>query len=438
MSRICVVGLWHQASVVSACFADMGHQVCGVGDDPAVVAALNSGEPPVHEPKLKGILRRNLNSKRLAYTTDYQKALDGADFVFVSIDTPVGLDDRADLSSVYDVSKKIAQVLSRHICVVVTAQVPVGTCEHIAEIMAREDSKARFDVAYVPEFLRLGTAVDTFRKADRFIIGANDTAVARRVAALYEPLGRPVMLTNLRTAEMAKHASNTFLALSISFINEIADLCDAVGADALSVAQAMKMDRRIGEYAFLSPGLGFAGGTLGRDVRAIQAFGQENGIETHLMNAVMTVNQSRANLVRQRLQKIYDSLEGLQIGIWGLTYKPGTSTLRRSIALDIIRDMVEQQVAVKAFDPLARLDEVSDLPEFQFCPDAYAAVEKCDAVVLVTEWSDIQNVVFSRVRRLMRRPVFIDTRNLFDPEEMQKNGFIYSGVGRGIHSGGIV
>jgi len=432
LANICIIGLWHQASVASACLADMGHQVQGVGDDEKVVAALNTGEPPVYEPKLKAIMRRNLRAGRLKYTTDYREALGGAEFAYIAIDTSVGPDDESDLNSIFKAARYVGQAISGELILIVSAQVPVGTCERIAATVREENPTAVFDVAYVPEFLRLGTAVDTFRRADRFVVGANDPAVAERIAALYRPLGRPIVITNLRTAEMAKHASNAFLAASISFINEMANLCDEVGADALQVAQIMKLDRRIGRYAFVSPGLGFAGGTLGREIRALQKLGRKYRCDTPMMDSVMTVNQARALLVRQRLQRLYDSLECVQVGILGLTYKPGTSTLRRSIALDIISDLIVQGASVKAFDPLARLDEVADLPPFEPCPDPYAAAKGSDALVLVTEWAGIHDLDLPRLRAAMRQPVFIDTRNVFDPAEMIRLGFIYSGIGRGI------
>ncbi|MCL4369676.1 MAG: nucleotide sugar dehydrogenase, partial [Chloroflexi bacterium] len=269
------------------------------------------------------------------------------------------------------------------------------------------------------------------RRADRFVVGADDPAVAERVAALYRPLGRPLVVTKLRTAEMAKHACNAFLATSISFINEIANLCSEVGADAVQVGEVMKLDRRIGRYAFLSPGLGFAGGTLGRELRALQKLGRNHGCETPMMDAVVAVNQARARLVGERLQRLLGRVEGLQVGVLGLTYKPGTSTLRRSIALDIIRDLVSRGTLVKAFDPLARLDEVAELPPFEVCPDPFAAAEGSDAVLLVTEWAGTRELDLPRLRSVMRRPVFIDTRNLFDPARMEQMGFVYSGVGRG-------
>jgi UDPglucose 6-dehydrogenase len=435
LATICVAGLWHQGSVVSACLADIGHQVRGVSGEEKVVAALNAADPPVHEPKLKAIIRRNLRAGRLKYTMDYEDALKGADFAYIAIDTPVGPDDESDLSSIFDAARHIGRAMSGDLILIVSAQVPVGTCERIAALVRAENPVAAFDVAYVPEFLRLGAAVETFRRADRFVVGADSPAIAERVAALYRPLGRPVVIAGLRTAEMAKHACNTFLATSISFINEIADLCDEVGADALQVAKIMKLDRRIGKHAFLSPGLGFAGGTLGREIRALQRLGQQHGCDTRMMDTVMAVNQRRASVVGQHLCRVYDSLQGLQVGVLGLTYKAGTSTLRRSVALDIVRELAGKGVSIKAFDPLARLDEVAELPPFELCPDPYAVAQGSDALVLVTEWSGIGDLDLVSLRGGMRRPLFIDTRNALDPQDMKDAGFTYLGIGRGLGAG---
>jgi UDPglucose 6-dehydrogenase len=425
-----MVGLWHQASVVSACLADMGHDVRVVGDDAAVVAGLRQARPAIYEPGLDAVIRRNLDAGRLHYTTDYAEALRGATFAYLAIDTPVGSDDESDLSSIMDAARSIGRAMSGPLTLIISAQVPVGTSERLAEIVRAEQSGFGLDVVYVPEFLRLGTAIETFRQADRFIIGADDPAVAGQVADLFRPLGRPILVTGLRTAEMGKHASNTFLATSISFINEIADLCDEVGADATQVSQILKLDRRIGPHAFLSPGLGFAGGTLGREIRALQKLGQRHNRPTLMMDAVMAVNRSRPQFVSQRLAKIYDSLDRLTVGILGLTYKPGTSTMRRAISLEIILDLVKQGVSVRAYDPLANLDEVADLPPFEVSPDPYAAAQDADALVLVTEWDTIQDLDIARLRSAMRRPVLIDTRNLFDPAQMRAAGFVYASVGR--------
>jgi UDPglucose 6-dehydrogenase len=283
----------------------------------------------------------------------------------------------------------------------------------------------------VPEFLRLGTAVETFKRADRFVIGADDPTVAERIAALYSPLKRPILTTALRTAEMGKHACNSYLAMSISFINEIADLSESLGADASEVAKIMTADRRIGRFAFLNPGLGFAGGTLGREIRALQRFGQETGRATRMMDAIWEVNRVRPQIVRQKLEGRYGRLQGLNVAILGLTYKPGTSTMRRAISLEIINDLAAHGVALKAYDPLVRLDGGTELPPFQLVDNPYEAAVGTDAVVLLTEWANIKtDLDLAKLKASMREPLFIDTRNLFDPLQMKQIGFAYLGIGR--------
>ncbi len=430
--HLCIVGSWHQATVLSACFAEMGHQVITVVTDSTACKLLSAGKSPVHEPRLNSMLRRNIKDGRLKFTADYGEGLSGAEFVFIAIDTPVNDQDQPELESVLEAARQIGAHQSSDIVLCVTAQVPVGSCERLAETVRQGGSSRRCDVAYVPEFLRLGEAVDTFFRADRFIIGTDDRAVAESVAELYKPLNRPMLLVRLRSAEMAKHASNTYLATSISFINEIAEVCDAVGADALEVAKAMKLDRRIGPYAFLSPGLGFAGGTLGRDIRALEELGERHGRSMLLMNAILQINRSRAGLVEARLKEIYGPLAGLRIGVLGLTYKPGTSTLRRSISLEIIAGLNRQGAEVRAFDPLADLGSCASLPQFTVAPDPYSLAEGCDALVLVTEWAGIRELELPRMASCMRRPLFIDTRNLFDPAVMASAGFRYIGIGRGL------
>jgi len=429
MATICVTGIWHQGAVVSACLADLGNHVRGVCDE-ETAALLNAGDSPVHEPLLPEILRCNLDAGRLQYTTDYAEGVGGAEFVFICTDTPVDEDDDSDLSSIYAIAESIGPHLTRDIVLCVTAQVPVGTTEDLAAVVRSFAPDYDCAVAYVPEFLRLGTAVETFRQADRYVIGCDDPAVAERIAALYEPLECPIVYTDIRSAEMAKHASNALLATSISFINEIADLCQVLDADALEVARILKLDKRIGKHAFLSPGLGFAGGTLGREIRALQKLGASHQTPTPLLDAVWQINARRAQLVSRRLVAALGSLEGYQIGILGLTYKPGTSTLRRAISLDIVRALVEQGASVKAFDPLANPAEVTDLPPMRTCADPYEVAKGSTALVLVTEWSEIDSLDLLQLRANMRGDVFLDTRNLFDPARMIAAGFRYFGIGR--------
>jgi UDPglucose 6-dehydrogenase len=429
MAIICMTGEWHQAIVLAATLADLGHEIRGVTETTEAADRLNAARPPVHEPDLPELMQTGFEAGRLSFMTSMQAALAGAEYVFIAIDTPIDDNDTPDLSTVQEMAERIGRCLSSDITLVVTAQVPVGTCERLRDVMAQLSGR-RVDVAHVPEFLRLGHAVRTFVEADRFIIGASE-AVAARVAEIYEPTGRPILRMDVRSAEMAKHSSNAFLALSISFANEIADLCQDVGADIDMVTAGMKLDRRIGAHAFLSAGMGFAGGTLGRDLRALQGIGQAVGRPTDVVDATFRVNLSRASLVRRRLEQVFDSLTGLRVAILGLTYKPGTSTMRRSIALQVIRDLTAAGVSVTAFDPLANMEEVTAPPIFERAPDPITAAADADAAVLITEWSGVDDLDLELLCRVMRRPVFIDTGNRMDAERMSRAGFKYLGVGKG-------
>jgi UDPglucose 6-dehydrogenase len=428
MANICVTGIWHQGAVVSACLADLGHQVRGVCDQ-ETARLLNNGKAPVYEPDLSEIIQRNYAAGRLKYTVDIREGLEGAEFVFISTDTPVDMQDESDLSSIYALAEDIGNNLAGNIVLCVTAQVPLGTSEELAKTIKKLAPGFECKVAYIPEFLRLGIAVETFRNADRFVIGCNDSQVSQRIAELYRPLGRPLLQTDIRSAEMGKHAANAFLSMSISFINEIANLCELLQADALEVAKILKSDKRIGPYAFLSPGLGFAGGTLGREIRALQKFGRQYQISMPLMDAVWRINAERYQLVGRRLTGILGSLKDRKIGILGLTYKAGTSTMRRAISLDIIRDLLEHGAHISSFAPLANLDEVTDMPPIDLCKDPFEAARGSSALVLVTEWNGIETLNWAKVKANMVDDVMLDTRNLLDPILMKKAGFRYFGIG---------
>lgn len=429
---ICVVGGWHQASVMTACLAELGHSVCGVWPDHEVIAGLRAAEPPVHEPGLDALIARHVASGALQYTTSFAEALDGADLAYLAIDTPIAADDSPELEVVFDCARDIGRAMTTDgLMLCVSAQVPVGTCAELARAVETGSGGRRCTVAYVPEFLRLGAAIETFRVADRFVIGCDDARSADRIAAVYEPLGRPIVRMSVRSAEMAKHANNAFLAASVSFINELSNLCEATGANVDDVARAMKLDRRIGPHAFLSPGLGFAGGTLGRDVRALQHVGRGHGMGTGVLDAVMAVNSARPGLVVSRLRSALGELRGAHVAVWGLTYKPGTSTLRRSVALEVVADLVAHGARVRAFDPIADLTEPEKLPDFDVAEGPYDAAEGADAVVLLTGWPGLADMSLHELRGRMRTPLLLDTRNAFDAETVAAAGIRYLGVGRG-------
>ena len=365
-NKVCVIGIWHLGSVVSACLADLGYFVVGLDKDPEKVRDLNSGIPPIFEPGLKELITSNINLGRLSYTTDLSQALKNCSFVLITFDTPVDENDEVDLSPIFDTGLELSKYLESNAIIIVSSQVPVGTCEQIKSLIRENNPSLNFDIACSPENLRLGQAIDYFKKPDRMVIGADSESTLDRVEALFEVIPAPKLRMNLRTAEMTKHAINAFLATSISFANEIANLCDELGADALKIAEALKSESRIGPKLPLLPGLAFAGGTLARDLKILKNLGESSGCETPLVNGVLRVNQQQNGLVVRKLQKIYGSVNNLTVGILGLTYKAGTSTLRRSAALGIIKDLTSHGARVKAYDPKAAPEEVRQHQEFVF------------------------------------------------------------------------
>jgi UDPglucose 6-dehydrogenase len=428
--RIAVVGEWHQASVVAACFAELGAEVVGITACEADASRLNAGEAPVHEPGLEDLLRDGIRRGRLRFSTDHREALTGIDFVFLAIDTPVGERDESDLAPVFQQARLVADHATGPFVLCVTSQVPVGTCEEIATLVEAHRPEHRIPVAYVPEFLRLGSALRSFREADRWVIGCDDEEVAARVVALYEPLGRPIQRVGLRSAEMAKHAANAFLATSISFINQVADLCEATGADVCEVARVLRLDVRIGPHAYLSPGLGYTGGTLGREIRALQHLGARHRVATDLIDAVDAVNSRRVEAPVERLRQLHGSLDGLRIGLLGLTYKPGTSTLRRSPAIQLAAMLQREGASVAAFDPLARPDGDGPIPGLEIVPDPVAAASGADSLVLISPWQGIEEADMRIWAQVMRRPVLVDTGNHLPAACVEGAGLRYVGVGR--------
>jgi UDPglucose 6-dehydrogenase len=429
--KVCVIGIWHLGAVYSACLADLGYRVVGVERDAKKVAELNKGIPPLFEPGLQELLTNNIKSRRLSYTTDLSYAVKGARYVLITFDTPVNDQDEIDLSEIFDTANRLAGCLENNTVTIVSSQVPVGTCEEIKSLIKKKSPALDIDIAYSPENLRLGQAIDCFRRPERIVIGANSDATLDRVEALFSVVKAPILRMNLRSAEMTKHALNAFLATSISFGNEIANLCDEVGADALKVATALLTEGRIGGKIPLFPGLGFAGGTLARDLKVLKKIGSEKGYETLLIDSVFAVNQRQNGIVVRKLERIHGSVKGLTIGILGLTYKPGTSTLRRSAALEIIEQLVDRGAKVRAYDPKADLSEVKEHVEFEFCDDVYAVAKNSDALVLITEWPDFKGLNYDRLKSEMKKPVFIDTKNLLDNDKMSAKGFSYFGIGRG-------
>ena len=431
-SRVCVIGLWHLGTVSAVGFAELGLEVIGVDDDAMRIERLKSGHPPLFEPGLEDALREQLAAGHLHFTTDYAEALHGARYVVLAIDTPVNDQDEVDLTPVFGAAETMASWLKPEAVVIVSSQVPVGTCERLVRMIGAADPARPFGLACVPENLRLGSALDCFRHPSMVVIGAEQRRTQDRVEALYEPLPAPKMRMSLRSAEMTKHAINAYLATCVSYINELANLCDAAGANAEQVAAALQLDGRVSPHAPLRPGgVGFAGATLARDLRVLQALGRSTRHPTHLVDAVLAVNQEQRRLVARRLKSIFGSLAGLTIGLFGLTYKPGTSTLRRSAALEIAQALHAGGARVKGYDPKADAEELRGEEAIEVCARPEDAASQSDALVIVTGWPEFRQLDFSGLGKLMRNRIVIDAGNLLDGERMRALGFAYCDVGRG-------
>ena len=429
--RVCVIGLWHLGLVTSACLADLGRTVIGFDENPQLIDGLRNGRLPIFEPGLEKLVAKGIAEQRLWFTGDPREALAGARYVIIAVDTKLDQRDESDLSEVMAAVSLLVRHLEDGSIVVMRSQIPVGTCQRIEATIRRGRPSLDFGIAYFPENLGMGQSIERFKKADMVVIGSDDPAVASAVEELLAGIDGPTVLVGTRTAEMTKHTLNAFFATCISFANEIANLCDEIGADALDVVRAMHLDQRIGSSAPLRPGLGFGGGALGRELKTLRKLGKRSGIRMPLIEGVLTVNEQQNRVVTRKLSKVYGSLEGLTVGILGLTYKPGTSTLRRSVALEIIGELTALGAAVKAHDPRANLEELQGRPEFEVCPDPYAVAQGSDALVLVTDWPEFRNLDFLAVKKSMRSPVLVDARNMLDAEEMTNIGFRYLGVGRG-------
>lgn len=425
--RVCVVGLWHLGCVYSACLAKLGYAVTGVDEDQAVVENLKGGKAPVFEPGLDHLLSEGIAAGNLSFVDDFEQAAENVEYVVIADDTPVDAEDRVDLSPLLRTANRLKKA-ARQATFVVSSQVPVGTCEKISSLLSNDTHRP--DLAYVPENLRLGQAIACFMKPDMIVVGANSRSAMKKTRELFAKIQTKVIEMDLRSAEMTKHALNAFLATSISFANEIGNISDLVGADALKVAEALKSDSRIGPGARLRPGLGFAGGTLARDLRVLQEVGRTRGYQTLLVDAVLDVNQRQNASIICRLEEIVGKLEGRSVAVLGLTYKTGTSTLRRSAALEIIRHLQEKGASVRVFDANVSKSDVAS-ETLTLCDDPYAATENADALLILNDAPDFLNLDFRRVVRLMKESVVLDTQNILDRAKMRKCGFKYVGVGRG-------
>jgi UDPglucose 6-dehydrogenase len=427
---VCVIGIWHLGAVNAAGFAEKGYRVVGLELDPGKARRLQRGVAPLFEPGLEELTRKHLETGRLTFSADATVAKE-ADYVVIAYDSPVNDRDEVDIAPVVDAARLVAPFLRPETPLVVTSQVPLGSCERIQEETRRLNPTWRSGVVYTPENLRLGSAIARFLEPDMLVLGANHPGAARAAEALYRPFRTEKLPMDLRSAEMVKHALNAFLATSITFINEIANLSDRLGADAVAVGRALKHDKRIGKSALMMPGLGFSGGTLARDVTQLRKFAGELGYRAKLLDAIVDVNEGTFDEVILRLQKKLGTLSGKKVGVLGLTYKPGTSTVRRSPALKIMDKLRAAGADCAGYDPKASPAELAEYRDvFSRAKSVRELAKQADALVLVTEWPEFRTIPFASVAKLMRRPLLVDSKNFLDPAAMAAAGLDYQGFGR--------
>lgn len=431
--HIAVIGTGYVGLVTGACFAEFGVEVTCVDVDATKIDKLNQGIIPIYEPGLDTLVEKNSKAGRLHFTTDIKSAVQDALVIFLAVGTPPKEDGSPDMSYYRQAAKDIAEAMNGFKVLVTKSTVPIGTGKWLREFVA-ENLKVNtsFGVASNPEFLREGAAIDDFMRPDRVVIGSNEEDAIAIMKDLYRPLyliETPIVITSLEAAELIKYAANAFLATKITFINEMANLCDAIGCDVHDVARGMGMDNRIGRK-FLHPGPGYGGSCFPKDTRALTTVADQFGVETRIVDAVIEANDRQRDVMIEKIEKLVGDLSGKQVGVLGLSFKPETDDMRESPAVDIIRAMNERGAKVRAYDPVAIEEAKHCLPEIEYASDEYDALKDADAVVIATEWNQFRALDMERVKSLLRQPKIADLRNVYEPEDMRELGFDYVGVGR--------
>jgi UDPglucose 6-dehydrogenase len=431
--EIAIIGSGYVGLVTGTCFAEVGHNVICVDNDERKVKALQSGIIPIYEPGLEDLVHRNVAARRLRFTTSIEDGVDNAQVIFIAVPTPPQSDGSVDLTYIERVAREIAGVLKSYRVIVDKSTVPVKTGEKVADTIRRYNKAgAEFDVVSNPEFLREGCAVDDLMHPDRIVIGANSDRALELMRKIYEPFMAPVMVTDINSAELIKHAANSFLALKISYINAVSAICEASGADVQKVADGIGADKRIGR-SFLSAGLGYGGSCFPKDIAAFIAISDQLGTPFNLLKEVQRINQNQRERFVKKLRDTLWVLKEKRLAVWGLTFKPDTDDVRSSVAIELVNDLTREGARVVAYDPKG----TEKVRELKLCPDtvlassAVEAVRDAEALIIATEWKEFENVDFSEVRRLMHTPLIFDGRNLLDPNTMRDLGFQYHGIGRG-------
>jgi UDPglucose 6-dehydrogenase len=431
--NIAVIGTGYVGLVTGACFAEFGVHVTCVDVDITKVENLNKGIIPIYEPGLDTIVEKNVEAGRLHFTTDIKSAVEQALVVFLAVGTPPREDGSPDMSFYQQAAKDVAEAMNGYKVLVTKSTVPVSTGKWLREfVTANLASPTEFGVASNPEFLREGAAIEDFMHPDRVVIGCDDERAIDVMKELYRPLyliETPIIITSLEAAELIKYAANAFLATKITFINEIANLCDAIGCDVHDVARGMGMDNRIGRK-FLHPGPGYGGSCFPKDTRALTTVADQFGIETLIVDAVIEANERQREAMIPKIEKLVGDLNGKQIGILGLSFKPETDDMRESPAIDIINELIKRGASIKAYDPVAMDEAKNCLPEIEYAIDEYDAISGADMLVIITEWNQFRALDMEKVKSLLKSPKIADLRNVYEPEDMRELGFEYVGVGR--------
>jgi len=426
--KICVVGVGYVGLVTGACIADLGNNVICVDIDKQKIKDLKNGILPIFEPGLEELLKRN--KSRLKFTTSLKEGVSKSEIIFIAVGTPPKENGEADLTYVKEVAKGIGKFINGYKIIVDKSTVPVGMGDIISSIIdTNMRKKYEFDVVSCPEFLKEGTAIYDFMNPDRIVIGASKKEVANKVAEIFKPLHTTIIITDVRSAEMIKYASNSFLATKISFINEIANICERVGADVKVVAEAMGMDKRIGGL-FLNAGAGFGGSCFPKDLLALINIAKHEDYEPLILNAVMETNKRQRKIIFNKIKKLLGTIEGRQIGILGISFKPNTDDIRDAVSIEIINQLLSKGCIIKVFDPAAMENAKKVLKGVHFCKDIYSVAEGSECLVILTEWNEFKEADLLKIKKLMKTPIIVDGRNIYDPKVVKKLGFEYTGVGR--------
>jgi UDPglucose 6-dehydrogenase len=431
--HIAVIGTGYVGLVTGACFAEFGVEVTCVDVDEKKIEGLKNNIMPIYEPGLDTIVEKNYKAGRLHFTTDIKSAVEQALVIFLAVGTPPKADGSPDMSYYQQAALDISHAMNGYKVLVTKSTVPVGTGKWLRDFVTEnQTTKTNFGVASNPEFLREGAAIDDFMRPDRVVVGSNEEDAIAIMKDLYRPLyliETPIVITSLEAAELIKYAANAFLATKITFINEIANLCDAIGCDVHDVARGMGMDNRIGRK-FLHPGPGYGGSCFPKDTKAFTKVGDKYGVDTSVVDAVIAANDRQREMMLPKIEKLVGDLNGKHIGVLGLSFKPETDDMRESPATDIIREMIKRGASVKAFDPVAMDEAKHSLPDIEYATDEYDAIKDADALVIVTEWNQFRALDMQKVKSLLKAPKIADLRNIYEPKDMRELGFEYVGVGR--------